>query len=86
MARIAEDRASLAGAAHAGAGRRQRPRARTQPADAYFGYGQYAEAAELYRAALQKGGEDANLVNTAARRCRSRSPASAPRPRRRSGR
>ena len=33
-------------------------------ADAYFGGGQYAEAAELYQAALQKGGEDANLVNT----------------------
>ncbi len=31
--------------------------------DAHFGHGQYAEAAELYRAALQKGGEDANLVN-----------------------
>jgi tetratricopeptide (TPR) repeat protein len=31
--------------------------------DAYYGYGQYAEAAELYRAALQKGGEDAGLVN-----------------------
>ncbi len=30
--------------------------------DSHFGYGQYAEAAELYRAALQKGGEDANLV------------------------
>ena len=33
-------------------------------ADAHFGAGQYAEAAELYRAALQKGGEDANLVNS----------------------
>jgi tetratricopeptide (TPR) repeat protein len=32
--------------------------------DLYFGNGQYAEAVELYRAALQKGGEDANLVNT----------------------
>lgn len=32
--------------------------------DSHFGYGQYAEAAELYRAALQKGGEDANLVNS----------------------
>jgi tetratricopeptide (TPR) repeat protein len=32
--------------------------------DAHFGAGQYAEAAELYRAALQKGGEDANLVNS----------------------
>lgn len=30
--------------------------------DAYYGYGQYAEAAELYRAALQKG-TDANLGN-----------------------
>ena len=32
--------------------------------DSHFGYGRYAEAAELYRAALQKGGEDTNLVNT----------------------
>jgi tetratricopeptide (TPR) repeat protein len=30
--------------------------------DAYYGYGQYAEAAELYRAALQKG-TDANVGN-----------------------
>ncbi|MEA3040390.1 MAG: hypothetical protein QOE79_2903 [Sphingomonadales bacterium] len=32
--------------------------------DAFFSYGDYAQAAELYRAALQKGGQDANLVNT----------------------
>ena len=32
--------------------------------DAHFGNGQFAEAAELYRAALQKGGADANVVNT----------------------
>jgi len=32
--------------------------------DAYFGFGQYAEAAELYALALQKGGEDPNLVNS----------------------
>ena len=32
--------------------------------DAHFGHGLYAEAAELYRAALQKGGEDPNLVNS----------------------
>jgi hypothetical protein len=32
-------------------------------ADAHLGFGQYAEAAELYRLALQKGGEDASLVN-----------------------
>ena len=38
-------------------------RALLRLADAYYGYGEYAEAAELYRAALQKGA-DANIVNT----------------------
>lgn len=33
-------------------------------ADAHFAYGQYAEAATLYQAALQKGGEDGNLVGS----------------------
>jgi tetratricopeptide (TPR) repeat protein len=33
-------------------------------ADAFYGYGDYAKAAALYRAALQKGGVDSNLVNT----------------------
>ncbi|SMF76825.1 hypothetical protein SAMN06295910_2505 [Allosphingosinicella indica] len=33
-------------------------------ADAYYGYGDYAKAATLYKAALQKGGVDANLANT----------------------
>ena len=33
-------------------------------ADAFYGYGDYAKAAELYRAALQKGGVDNNVVNT----------------------
>jgi hypothetical protein len=33
-------------------------------ADAYFGYGDYAPAIELYRVALSKGGVDANIVNT----------------------
>ena len=33
-------------------------------ADSNFGSGDYAKAATLYRAALQKGGVDANLVNT----------------------
>jgi tetratricopeptide (TPR) repeat protein len=32
--------------------------------DSHFGFGEYATAAELYRAALEKGGEDPNLVNT----------------------
>jgi hypothetical protein len=61
--RIAEDRASLAGlrtrALAAGTGREARG-----TAEAYLGYGQHAEAAELYRAALQKGGVDNDLVNT----------------------
>ena len=41
----------------------RRPRRARRTADAYYGYGQYAKAAALYRAALQKGGEDPNLVN-----------------------
>lgn len=32
--------------------------------NAYFGYGDYAKAIELYRAALKKGSVDANVVNT----------------------
>ena len=31
--------------------------------DAYLGYGQFAQAADLYKVALQKGGVDANVVN-----------------------
>jgi len=31
--------------------------------DLLYGYGQYAKAAELYRAALKKSGADANLIN-----------------------
>jgi tetratricopeptide (TPR) repeat protein len=33
-------------------------------ADVLYGYGRYQEAADLYRVALSKGGEDPNLVNT----------------------
>ena len=33
-------------------------------AEAYYGQGNYTKAAELYRLALQKGGVDANEVNT----------------------
>jgi hypothetical protein len=33
-------------------------------ADAYFGYGEYDKAIPLYRAALQKGSVDPNVVNT----------------------
>lgn len=59
---VAADRAALPGqraralAAASGASARG-------AADALFGHGQYAEAADGYRAALQKGGDDANLVN-----------------------
>jgi hypothetical protein len=60
---IGEDKASLPAqeksALGAGTGS-----AALKVADAYFGYGEYAKAATLYRAALTKGGVDANLVNT----------------------
>ncbi|HEX8256796.1 MAG TPA: hypothetical protein VF589_04130 [Allosphingosinicella sp.] len=61
--RIAEDRAALPGleqkAMASGTGTLA-----LNTADAYFGYGDYAKAAGLYRSALQKGSVDANLVNT----------------------
>lgn len=61
--RIAEDRAGLSGQiAQARSASRGAP-ARIV-ADALFGYARYAEAAEMYRLALSKGGEDANLINT----------------------
>lgn len=48
------------------------PRARSAPtgefalriAEGFYGHGDYAKASEMYRLALQKGGVDANLVNT----------------------
>jgi tetratricopeptide (TPR) repeat protein len=61
--KIGEDRASLAASekkAMAGSS----GTLALNTGDAYFGYGDYAKAAALYRAALQKGGVDANLVNT----------------------
>jgi predicted Zn-dependent protease len=62
VSRIAEDRASLAAEAQ-NAMNASNGQAALRIGDAYFGYGQYADAARLYRAALQKGGQDANLVN-----------------------
>ena len=62
-ARIAEDQASLPRLRTSAMAAPTGQMARTT-ADAYYGYGRYAEAADLYRAALQKGGEDANLINT----------------------
>jgi thioredoxin-like negative regulator of GroEL len=59
--RIAEDQSSLtAQRSRVLAG--SDARAVLRLADAYYGYGQYAEAAALYRAALQKGA-DSNLAN-----------------------
>lgn len=60
--RVTNDRPSLAGERSAAlAGRDAEVVLRL--ADAYFGYGQYSEAAELYSAALERGA-DADLANT----------------------
>jgi tetratricopeptide (TPR) repeat protein len=61
--KVAEDKRSLAGLetkAKAAATGTQA----LSIADAYYGYGDYAKAAELYRAAIQKGGVDAAVANT----------------------
>ena len=60
--KAAGDRASLdASAKTALAAATAKPAVAT--ADAYFSYGDYAKAAELYRAALTKSGADAGLIN-----------------------
>lgn len=60
--RIAEDRSGLDAqvrdARNAAAGRPARV-----VADALYGYGRYAEAADLYRVAAGKSGEDRNILN-----------------------
>jgi tetratricopeptide (TPR) repeat protein len=61
--RIGEDQTGLPGqiaqARRASTGKEARI-----AADVLYGYGRYQEAAELYRLALTKSGEDANLLNT----------------------
>jgi hypothetical protein len=60
--RATADRAALPGLRTRGAaGTGAQARA---AADASFAFGQYPEAAALYLAALQKGGEDPNLINS----------------------
>jgi hypothetical protein len=59
VAAIARDKASLANATSAATGR-----AAAANGNALLGYGEYAKAATLYRLALEKGGVDANEVNT----------------------
>jgi tetratricopeptide (TPR) repeat protein len=61
--RSASDRASLA-AERTSALAGSSGGAALRVGDALYSYGEYGQAAELYRAALQKGGQDANLVNT----------------------
>lgn len=61
--RVKADQADLTSAAAAAAKAANGVAARAT-ADSYLGYGDYAKAAELYRLALQKGGVDANVVNT----------------------
>lgn len=60
--KVAADKASLPAAERTAlAGAAARPAMVT--GDAYLGYGDYAKAAALYRAALTKSGVDANLAN-----------------------
>jgi len=61
--RIAADKADLPGAA-AAAAKSPTGKSAFVTADSYLGYGDWAKAAELYKLALQKGGVDANVVNT----------------------
>jgi tetratricopeptide (TPR) repeat protein len=56
------DRASLGGAATAALAAPDAKKAMVI-ADAYYGYGDYSKAAELYRAALGKAGVDKDLAN-----------------------
>lgn len=62
-AKVAEDRASLP-ALEKKAMASSSGTLALATGDAYYGYGDYAEAAALYRAALEKGSVDANAANT----------------------
>lgn len=62
VAKSQGDRASLAGAATAALAAPDARKAMVT-ADAYYGYGDYSKAAELYRAALTKSGVDKDLAN-----------------------
>lgn len=60
--KVARDKASLAGL-EGEAKKSANGKSALSTADAYYGYGNYAKAAELYRLALQKGGVDAATAN-----------------------
>lgn len=61
--KVEQDRASLGGL-EAKAKASSDGKLALNTGDAYYGYGEYAKAAALYRVALEKGSVDANLVNT----------------------
>lgn len=61
-ARIGDQRAGMAAQRTQALGRGTGEEARIA-GDTFFSYGEYPQAAELYRAALQKGGPDSNLLN-----------------------
>jgi hypothetical protein len=60
--KVAADRASLA-ASEKSANAAANGRAALATGDAFYGYGDYAKAAAMYRLAVQKGGIDANTAN-----------------------
>lgn len=62
-ARIAGDKASL-GAAEADSKKAANGKIAAATADAYLGYGDYAKAAAMFELAKEKGGVDADEVNT----------------------
>lgn len=60
---IAADKAGL-GASEASAAKAPTGKIAASTANAHMGYGDYAKAVTLYKLALQKGGVDANEINT----------------------
>jgi hypothetical protein len=63
VAKIAGDKGSL-GSAEADAKKAANGKIAAATADAYLGYGDYAKAASMFELAKQKGGVDADEVNT----------------------
>ncbi|SFR79094.1 tetratricopeptide repeat protein [Sphingomonas jatrophae] len=62
--RMGADKASLGKSAADAKGAKGTARLAQNVADGYLGYGQWQEAADMYRVALTKPGIDANLINT----------------------
>ncbi|WP_374549166.1 hypothetical protein [Sphingobium yanoikuyae] len=63
VGRIPGDKSSL-GAAEADAGKAANGKVAAATGDAYLGYGDYAKAAAMFELAKQKGGVDADEINT----------------------